>query len=152
MELHFDVVEDSVRRVKQAFLHGAADAMAKLALDTEAKAKMNITDQNAIDTGAARASIHTEFQGHSGYSEAISEARSVASKPGMHSGTPSNPQFYPSIKADELEAVVAVGVEYGALIELGTVHMSPRPFLEPAVNEVFGAAEGIIVEAINRRL
>lgn len=47
-----------------------------------------------------------------------------------------------------LRAVITVGGEYGPHLEFGTVHMAPRPFLTPALEE---AAPGF-VEAIKQAL
>lgn len=47
-----------------------------------------------------------------------------------------------------LEHEVAVGVEYGAYVEFGTVRMGARPYLTPAVERQRAAFERIVGEAI----
>mgnify|MGYP000959193211 CR=1 FL=1 len=49
-----------------------------------------------------------------------------------------------------LQAEVAVGVEYGPYVELGTVHQSAQPFLTPAVEAQRQPFEQRIAEAIER--
>lgn len=57
-----------------------------------------------------------------------------------------------SIHAEEESAVswvVAVGAEYGAYVELGTVNMGAQPYLLPAVDAVrgqLGAGGGLMIQ------
>ncbi len=156
-ELEFDLTDDRTYKIKRDFAVGAAEGVRKVIFDIEAQAKRNITDQDAIDTGAARASIHSDVGGHHGYAGSSAQAQQEAaagSRRLRHSkrAKPKEVKLFPEVRAGELEGIVAVGVEYGANIEFGTVHMAPRPFLGPAAQKVFGAVEGVIVEEINKRL
>lgn len=40
-----------------------------------------------------------------------------------------------AVKMDEKAAYIGTNVEYAPYVELGTVNMSPRPFLKPAATE-----------------
>lgn len=40
--------------------------------------------------------------------------------------------------AESIYADVGTSVEYGVYLELGTIYMEPRPFLQPALLKVFG--------------
>jgi len=127
--------------IRRAMLDSARMAATKAAFDTEAEAKKEITlqvytgaprDPLNPPTGAARASIYANVPGKSGYKAAASEAKGRNPKAVLFdevpiSKLPSSP-----------EAVVAVGVEYGANIEFGSTsrNMPARPYMEPAVNKV----------------
>lgn len=48
----------------------------------------------------------------------------------------------------ELSAEVAVGVDYGLYVEMGTIHMAAQPFLTPAVERVRPAFEGALKQLV----
>lgn len=49
-----------------------------------------------------------------------------------------------------LSAEVAVGVEYGVFVEMGTTKRAAKPFLEPAVNAVRPGFERAVREVLGR--
>lgn len=50
----------------------------------------------------------------------------------------------------ELTAEVAVGAEYGAYVELGTVRAAPRPYLGPAVEAVSDGFAAAVAAAVRQ--
>jgi HK97 gp10 family phage protein len=48
----------------------------------------------------------------------------------------------------ELSAEVAVGVDYGLYVEMGTVHAPAQPFLTPAVEHARPAFEGALKQLV----
>lgn len=59
-----------------------------------------------------------------------------------------------SIKAEhpeELTSIVTVGAEYGIFLELGTVRMSARPYLGPAVDLVMARFGGDVRRIFNAK-
>ena len=149
----FDTVENKTVRVKQGFYRGTDMAIRKACFDLEAKAKLNVRDQDAIDTGAMRASVYSNTSRQSTYAIRASEAAIAASNPGKRSKKP-NTNF--SMLAEEavraMEGVVAVGAEYAHLVEYGTVYIPPRPFFNPAVRDVFNEFDKVIVILTNKEL
>lgn len=140
----------------KARVHEAvSDGVMAIALAIEQRAKYNITEVGAVDTGALRASIYAEGPGSSGRREAaIAEAEAEAATEGQHSGRP-----HPFTVADEetiisgdLRAKVGVAAEYGIYIEFGTVHASERPYLTPAVDEVGTLAEDMVAKMVREAL
>lgn len=145
----YDVFNKSAN-VGLGLLKSGRQAVVKACMDTTAEAKKRIEMQNAIDTGAARASIYAVTPGKSSYSQAISAAKSKRPK------AKAFPQE--TVGNDELnpEGVVAVGVEYGSNIEYGAIrtHVSvpPRPFLEPAMRKVAPSFEKYCLEELGIEL
>jgi len=133
-------VFDKTIKVKAALREAAQAAIAKACFDTEAAAKQNVTAQNAVDTGAMRASIYSAAPRRaSGYSRAASAARTAAANPGRHSGRPHKVNIFPEIVAlHGLEGIVTCGVDYGANVEQGRMDgkVPARPFMEPAFMKV----------------
>ena len=154
MSVSFDVVLDRVYVVEQALAGAITDAIRKIGFDVEAKAKVKITEQNAIDTGAARASIHTAYQGGGNYGKASSEATAAASRPGAKSGKPHAFRMLPEEVPEEAASLyVAVGAEYGANIAYGRGEgENARPFLGPAAEEVFAAADQVVGRMIDQKI
>lgn len=151
--------------VKAAFAESARQGVVKACFDTEAIAKSEITRQNAIDTGAARASIYTNAPGRDTYDASIAAAKSEASKgsrKGRRSGKAKGkvirvfPRFEISKDAQSPEGVVAVGVLYGFYIEFGStrvkVSIPPRPFMTPAAEQVAPRFEQYCLQALQARL
>lgn len=151
-----ELVEDRELIIKAAIEDGGMMAIKKIALDIEGEAKKMATAHDAIDTGALKASIHAEFSGHSGHAAAKSAAQGAASQPGKHSGKPNKAvlagAFFPQNGVSGPEAIVAVGVEYGAMVEYGTVHTGARPFFGPAVDKIAAGIPDVFAAEINRKL
>lgn len=139
-------------RIRRGYERAVDQAVRKVALDTEADAKTRITVHDAIDTGAARASIYLSAGGSSGYAKATAEATALAARPGKHSGRPHDVRFFPERMAGHLEACISVAVEYGANIEYGTAHVPARPYFVPAVEGGMGVLMKAIADKINKEV
>lgn len=114
----------------------ASAVVRKTAFDVEAHAKVNAPK----DLGALANSIYTVTGSDSNYPERSAEAR--AANPGVN--------ILPQTAKPEsdLEAVVAVGVNYGLPVELGTEKAAAQPYLGPAVEAVrpgFERAAAVVV-------
>jgi hypothetical protein len=109
-----------LQRFPRQFHTLASQHVRRTAFAIERDAKMRAP----VDTGALRASIYTVTHGTSGYSRGI---RSVARRRGKSAQAPSI-----GSPASPLEAIVAVGVNYGIYVELGTHKMAAQPYLIPA--------------------
>jgi len=145
-------------RIKAGYYAAVEKAMRKACLDIEAAAKRNVRDQGAIDTGALRASIYTDTRGVNGHASAESRARAEAGKGSRNlrrrksKGPAKRFDMLPEVKAGAMEGVVAVGAEYGLNVEAGTVHMPPRPYFDPAVDEGFRDFDKNVVDMVNREV
>ena len=95
-------------------------AVRMTAFEVERAAKLRAP----VDTGAMRASIHTETSKSSNYDRYMPDAKLRR---------PEAKMFGKLSKAKRLEALVAVGVEYGAHVEFGTSTMAGRPFMKRAL-------------------
>ena len=95
----------------------------KCAFDLEADAKAGAP----VDTGALRNSIHVGTANTSTYEAAATAVRSINPKAKLFPPLP-NPPI--------MSAFVAVGVEYGAYLEYGTVRATAQPFFIPAVDRM----------------
>src|SRR5262249_10474314 len=77
-----------------------------------------------VQTGSAQAGIYRMTADHDGYSQAVSEATSL------------NPHAVAVPKVDgptsHNQAIIAGALEHNLALELGTVHMSAKPYLTPA--------------------
>lgn len=132
--------------INRSLLESARNAVSKACLDTEARAKLEITRQNAIDTGAAKASIYVKTPLSSDYSDRIAEAKAKARK-GSKKTKGKKIEVFADVELTnngfQAEGIVACGVLYGFYIEYGStrthVSIPPRPFMTPAAEEV-GAA------------
>ena len=152
----FVIVEDNRWKVK-AMMHGEVNkAIRKACFDIEAQAKRNIQAYNAIDTGAYLNSVYYDTDSHHGYSTAASSANAAASTTGKKSGrTNESFRMMPEIKAGPMEGIVAVGAEYGAMLEYGTVYIPPMLPLTMAFNSAipgFYAAIKDMVEEVPKRI
>lgn len=149
----FETVENKTVQVKQGFYRGMDLAIRKACFDLEALAKRNVRDQDAIDTGALRASIYVNTSKKSNYAIRASEAATAASTTGKHSGKPSvGFKMFPEERVGAVEGVVAVGAEYAHLVEFGTVHTPPRAFFNPAARDVFAEFDKVVVDMVNKEL
>lgn len=153
MQVSIDVVSDSTPLIQRQVKAAGEQAVTKAALNIEARAKLGITRQDAIDTGATKVSIHAQTTRDRKYSRAIGRAR-VTRGPGKHTKVTKKyvPVFGEIIPSGPLEAIVAVGTQYAQYIEHGTKFMAPRPFLEPAADAVISNLEDIVINEINKML
>lgn len=147
--------------VERALLESAREGVTKACLDTEAIAKREITQQNAIDTGAARASIYSHTPEKNKYAMAIANAKSEASKGSRKlrkskNAKPKVVHLFPDVEISKIaskpEGIVAVGALYGFYIEFGTARIPPRPFMTPAVETVGPAIEQFFIDKLHARL
>lgn len=104
-----------------ALQQAAHEIIVKTSFDVEAHAKQGA----AVDTGYMRSSIYTVTSEGSGYGQGV-----TGGKPGA--------TLLPEVDAPEnaTTAYVAVGAEYAAYVELGTVHQAAQPFMVPAADAV----------------
>lgn len=117
-------------------LDGRGQAIVKkAAFDIERNAK----ERAPVDTGALRSSIYTVLGwGGSGYGKAKGDAQSRRK----------DAKILTEIPAQGLEAVVAVGVEYGIYVEFGTRRMGAQPYLGPAVEKIRPEFEAAMKELV----
>lgn len=109
----------------------------KTAFDIEAEAKVRAP----IDTGALRASIHAVTDRESHHAQA--RAATAAAAPSL--------SLFPEVKPNErLSAVVAVGVEYGLYVEMGTAAMPGRAYLRPAMEKARRPFEQALAAAVKK--
>lgn len=92
----------------------------KAAFDIQAKAQGSAP----VDTGFLKNSIYTVTSDSSNYGNAGSLPKGASLLPEI----PGPP--------DAHTAYVAVGANYGIYVEMGTRHMPPKPYLDPAVETV----------------
>lgn len=125
-EVHWDKdgVIDQLRQLGR-------EAIARIAFFVEAEAKVNITQNDQIDTGFMLNSVYATTQEESGHAQARTDAKKQ------------NPE---GIMADEppigdADALVAVGASYAIYQEAAI------PFLFPAVQRGIDQAKRLIEEA-----
>lgn len=99
-----------------------ADKIAKAAFAVEGRAKTKIP----VDTGAARASIHTSLSSGDRSDDAMADAS--VRRPGVEL-TPL------PVPRDSHTAYVGPSVEYAAALEFGSAGRAAQPYLVPAVRE-----------------
>jgi hypothetical protein len=104
-----------------AFGESARQAVGKACFDTEAEAKLRITSNGSVVTGAARASIYSDVDGKSNYAERASEAKEKNKEVKLLSAV-----HVRKSKGSSM-GIVSVGVEYGADLEEGTNPHEIRP-------------------------
>ena len=140
---------------KQAVHEAVADVVAEIALAVEQRAKYNITEVHAVDTGALRASVYAQIGDDTSAREAaIADATEQAATDGQHSGKP-----HPFEAAEDgqqisgdLRAKVGVAAEYGIYIEYGTIHADSRPYLSPAVADVAPLGDELLAASVKKAL
>lgn len=99
----------------------------KTAFDIEATAKRRITDQDAVDTGATRATIYVAIEGpEANYGERAGEGLSVS--PGIELLGERQPPT-----RDGMSASIGPSTNYAPFIEFGTRSTPARPFMVPAL-------------------
>lgn len=114
-------------------------AVRRACFNTEAKAKLNVSAMDAVDTGALMNSIATVLPNQSKYGAAVAKAKKL------------NPdaEIMPQPEGaketnDTYTGLVAVGVEYGEYVNDGTVKMQARPFFDQAIAETENELDGIV--------
>jgi HK97 gp10 family phage protein len=112
-----------------------SEIVRRTAFDIEAGAKQ----RSPVDTGFLRASIYTVTDKDNGYSKAKSEAKGKNPKAEFADAEGN---------VKPLEAIVAVGAEYGIHVEYGARSAPAQPFLTPAVEAVKGQFEREIKKAL----
>lgn len=151
--MRFTVANDYTFQIRKGYADVVDKAMRATVLNIVADAQLNITAQDSIDTGAAKASIYASTPSRSGYADAEADARESAARPGRHSGRPNKEfQMLPERVVGPMEAVAAVGAEYATYIEFGTVFTPPAPFFGPAEEKHVAAFEEVCVNMINREV
>ena len=123
----------------------------KTAFDIEARAKA----LTPVDTGALRASIYTSTHGKSNYTAAMGSVGSrqikrqtQRLKVGLSEQALNG--MLPEHKPDaDLEAIVAVGVAYGVMVEFGTIRMPAHPFFGTAIAAVRPQFERAVAMALS---
>lgn len=116
-----------------------ADAIAKTGFTVEARAKINIQEMDAIDTGALLNSVATSLESGGNREAAITEA------------TSRNPDAQIAelpVPTDKLTAYVGPSVEYAQEVHFGSGTMPGRPFLLKAVRDTEKEFHAMIGEAV----
>lgn len=117
------IVFDKLPELRGELRQQASVAIRKVASNVKARA----TPAVPIDTGFLVNSIYVSTHTESEYQEAKGEAESAE---------PTRTMLPEVERPGELQAVVAVGAEYGAYVEYGTHKMAARPYLGPAAEAV----------------
>lgn len=116
-----------------------AKAVVASAFIIQGQAQMNAP----VDTGALMGSIYVStFSDGSGYGSAVALAQSKRGGVSVLAdiGRPEGP----------LEAIVAVGVEYGAHVEYGTFRAAAALYMTRAASQSLGAIQQIFLHAASR--
>lgn len=125
-------------KVEEVVRKALVQSIRILAVEVQARAKQNVTNVDAVDTGNMRASIYTRFH------DADSRPNRLQTSGRFYSakqrkwivvdetklGEPIPPP------SDRFTAHVGVAAEYGMYVEFGTVRMGARPYLAPAAESV----------------
>lgn len=109
--------------IAEAFGQIAADLVTDTALDLQGQ----IEDACPVDTGFLQNTVYTRTYTSNNY-RGGGRVSKKAKKSGQYT-LPSVPQ-----PPNQYTAYVAVGANYAAYVELGTVKMSPRPFFYQVVD------------------
>lgn len=119
-------------------IEGVTDeALEALALLIEGKAKVNIVDNDQVDTGFMLNSVYTvSRRGMHGYDAAASAAAAKSANAAM--GPPA------TFADDTQRALVAVGAEYAIYQEMA------NPFLYPALEQVAAGAGAVLQTAAKK--
>jgi HK97 gp10 family phage protein len=144
---HLDEVTEIARDVLE-------DVTKIVAVEVRARAKQNVTNVDAVDTGNLRASIYTRFYNFDGRPNRLNiggrfystkQKREIEVDPNKL-GEPIPPP------KKRLEAHVGVAAEYGMYIEFGTVRMAARPYLTPAATEVRKTVKPLVAKKLKEAL
>lgn len=134
-----DNTEEAIHNLDEA----VEAAMEKIGMKMEGYAKLELTSQDAVDTGRLRNSIshvtHTKAESKSYRWGDSSKGR------GTKGGSDStDPRSIPK----EHTVVVGTNVEYAPYIELGTSKQAARPFLKPSVVDHLDEYKKILKEEL----
>jgi len=141
MEIRVEItgIDEVIRQLNGLVSEAALQqGLAAAAFYVEEQAKVKAP----IDFGFLRNSIYTVTARGSGYGRAAAEAKAANTKARML------PEVAPP---GRLEAIVAVGADYGIYQEMGTRFMRAQPFMRPAVENNRERIAGIIRDALQRR-
>lgn len=119
IRIHFDRLPGLPERLNKR----VAVAVRKAAFEIEAEAKSRVP----VDTGALKNSIYTVTDQGSTYGQAAGAAVSA---------NPRSKEVPEMAKPPGVSAIVAVAIDYGIYVEMGTRKMEPQPFLGPAAEIV----------------
>lgn len=128
----FDAVDD-----------GMSVLVRTLAFAIQEETQNQISEMDAIDTGAMRNSVYVETDDKSGKSQALSSAR--AARPdaqGVSSST----------TVGKHQARTAVGVNYARFVHDGANGTAPRPFLHNASEMIQGEADDMAGRILRDKL
>ncbi len=129
--------KDNTDEVLSALEKAIENGLTAIGLTAEGHAKRKISEYPAVDTGRLRNSITFAVSGKEAndrqYTDNQGAEYSYAGRAPKDSG-----------KA----VYIGTNVEYGPYVELGTVNMSPRPFLKPAATEHNAEYERLMAAAI----
>lgn len=129
------IVFDRLPELRGLLRQRADLAIRKAALDIQMQAQATVP----VRYGYLKNSIHIVTHDSSGHAQAQAEARAA------------NPQerMLPEVaRPGELQAVVAVGAEYGVYVEMGTRHQAARPYLGPAAERIFPALKAAMAQLL----
>ena len=116
---HKEEVLDKVRKATE-------DALKLVGGEAERYAKETISDMGAVDTGFLRNSITYAISGQSAAAGAYQD--DAGTQHGQYAGTA------PDEGGSQLSVWIGTNVYYAPYVEMGTVKMKARPFLNTAVN------------------
>lgn len=122
------VLSSHIPEITPAIIREVGKVVKGTALSIERNAKLAAP----VDTGALRASIHTVTWTQNGYPDSAMAASGLNPKAVI---------FDPLPKPKPLQALVAVAVDYGEFLEMGTARQNAQPYLTPAAE---GARAGFI--------
>lgn len=119
MAEEYEVLYNLLPELAVALQKTASEAVKKAAFDIQKLAAENAP----VDTGFLKSSIYTVTQGASTYGQGVTAG-----------GGGPDTRLLDEVAAptSATEAVVAVGANYGAFVELGTKNMAAQPYLIPA--------------------
>lgn len=140
----FDLAKRLVRKGLDRAVRAVAFGIQAHAMD---RIRQYPEDRRPIDTGAMLNSIYVETSSQSQRETKLNEARVLAAAGGKQLA-----EGLSSETPKALEAKVAVCVEYGVYVEMGTSRMAARPFLHPAVEDVKPKADEIAAREVQEAL
>lgn len=127
MSIYVTTKVDKSLLLRQMLKRDIQNVITKTAFDLQGDAKSRIIEQGAVDTGSLLNSIYSETPGNSNYSWATGQAKRDNPAAGIV------PRIAP---ANDMQAIVGVGVEHGVYVEYGAAHMPARPFMTPAAEAI----------------
>lgn len=139
-----DRMKDLIRRIEPE----VGRAVRKTAHDIKREAQ----DKVPVDTGALKNSIHvlTDRMDVASVAQAVEASMTAAAKATTKAGVGARRFMAGTQRPGRLEAIVAVGMEYGRAVEEGTHNTAAQPYLMPAVEATAGPFRQAVIVAINR--